>query len=224
MHVANCYGLRGELAVDVFENNTAFPLRLLQKAETNGVRVFLNVDTVLPPQISAYALSKHQFAEWGRYFAEHREDFCFLNIRMEHLYGAGGDSANFVTQMIKRCLANEPTIALTEGLQRRDFLHVDDARNGLVILLEKAMNGDFGVGYHSFDLGSGDLVSIRDLVQTIHRLTGSSSQLCFGALPYRKGEIMESRSDSTALRGMGWRSSINLESGLQQLISAEKSV
>jgi hypothetical protein len=39
-------------------------------AITAGVGLFMNTDTVLHKMLNPYALSKGQFSEWGRYFAQ----------------------------------------------------------------------------------------------------------------------------------------------------------
>jgi nucleoside-diphosphate-sugar epimerase len=48
-----------------------------------------------------------------------------------------------------------------------------------------------------------------------------ATELKFGALPYREGEIMESAADIGALERLGWRPSFSLEQGLAHAIEAE---
>lgn len=49
----------------------------------------------------------------------------------------------------------------------------------------------------------------------------SGTELKFGALPYREGEIMESAADIGALERLGWRPNFSLEQGLAHAIEAE---
>jgi nucleoside-diphosphate-sugar epimerase len=71
-------------------------------------------------------------------------------------------------------------------------------------------------------LGTGQAVRIRDFVKLAHRLSQSRTELKFGALPYREGEIMESAADIGALERLGWRPAFTLEQGLLNTIAQEK--
>ncbi len=77
-------------------------------------------------------------------------------------------------------------------------------------------------GFANYDIGSGNPVPVRDLVELIHKLTGSRSRLSFGALPYRAGEPMLTRADPSALLALGWRPLVQLPEGLARTIEAER--
>lgn len=219
VHAATCYGRDGETPFEVFEANTVFPLRLLEAATNFGADSFFNTDTILNEYISTYALSKHQFAEWGKSFAN-AGALKFINIRLEHLYGPGDGANKFTTHVIRCCLNNVPEIKLTAGEQNRDFVHVDDVVRAYACLLDKGP--ELGLGHHEFGIGSGQAVSVREFVNKVHRLTNSRSVLLFGALPYRKNEVMQSQADTSRLEESGWRCQMSLEQGLQQTIDVER--
>ena len=67
-------------------------------------------------------------------------------------------------------------------------------------------------------LGSGDAVSIEQLVLKIAKLSGSSSELNFGAVPERENEPQLSVADITRLEHFSWKPKYQLESGLAELI------
>ena len=58
-------------------------------------------------------------------------------------------------------------------------------------------------------------------MELVHRLSQSRTELKFGALPYREGEIMESAADITALERFGWHADYTLEQGVSQAIQTE---
>lgn len=219
MHMATCYGRQGESWSTLLETNAVFPLRILEIALNRGVGLFLNIDTVLDPMINAYALSKRQFIEWGQ-LAARPGALRFANIRLEHLYGPGDEPSRFVTHIIRQCLANTESIPLTEGRQMRDFIHIDDAAAGIVQLL--GARERLPAGWSEFGLGSGQPVSIRQLVECIHHLTDSQARLRFGAIPYRLNEAMESKADIAKLTGLGWACRVPLDEGLAQTVGSEK--
>lgn len=219
IHAATCYGRQGEEWTTLVETNNLFPLCILEVAEATGVKCFINIDTVLDSRINAYALSKRQFSEWGRFLSENGQ-MRFVNVRLEHLYGPGDHNLRFVTSIIRQCLSNSGPIELTDGRQMQDFIYIDDAVSGIMHLL---LSREFiPLGWAEFDLGSGHPVSIRELVEQIHRAINSKAQLNFGKLPSRKYERNESKADNSRLKELGWRSRTSLADGIKKTIDYER--
>jgi CDP-paratose synthetase len=220
IHTATCYGRNGETINQIFEANTVFPLRLLEAASQAGVGTFINTDTILDKYLNLYSLSKNQFLEWGKFFSIHNR-IHFSNMRLEHFYGPGDDDSKFTSLIVKNCVENVPELKLTLGEQKRDFIYIDDVVSAYLLLVERL--GQFSDRYNEFDVGSGSAISIRDFVETVHRMTRSHTQLIFGALPYREGEVMLSQANVEPLRKLGWVCRTNLEQGLIRLIEGYKS-
>lgn len=219
IHTATCYGRSGETINQIFEANTAFPLRLLEAASRANAGVFMNTDTILDKYLNLYSLSKNQFLEWGKFFSMHnRIHFC--NMRLEHFYGPGDDESKFTSFIIKSCLDNMPELELTLGEQKRDFIYIDDVVAAYIILLGKL--GQFSEQYVEFDVGSGSAVSIREFVEGVYNLTKSRTRLMFGAIPYREGEVMLSRANVEPLRKLGWECRTSLKQGLIRVIEGYK--
>ena len=219
IHTATCYGRNNESVSDVFAANTEFPLRLLDAGNRAGVGLFLNTDTILDQYLNLYALSKNQLLQWGKFFSIH-EKIRFGNIRLEHFYGPDDDPTKFTAYVINSCLGNIPEIKLTKGEQKRDFIYIDDVVSAYIILLERM--GSFNAPFVEFEVGSGHSVSIREFVETAHRLADSHTHLEFGALPYRGGEVMHSEADISGLAALGWQCKNTLQQGLQLTIDGIK--
>lgn len=219
IHTATSYGRNGESAIQLADANLSFPLKLIDAAITANVRVFMNADTTLDKFLNAYSLTKKQFAEWGLYFSRQKK-IRFFNLRLEHFYGAGDDESKFTTHVIKSCMMNTPELKLTLGEQLRDFIHIDDVIAAYLLLLEK--QDSFADWFAEFDVGSGEAVTIRKFVETVHKLAASTTQLNFGAYPYRDGEVMFSQADTTALQKLDWQSRHTLEQGLKLVIEGYK--
>jgi nucleoside-diphosphate-sugar epimerase len=219
IHTATCYGRNNESVSEIFSANTEFPLRLLDAGSRAGIELFLNTDTILDKYLNLYALSKNQLLQWGKFFSMH-EKIRFGNIRLEHFYGPDDDPTKFSTYVINSCLQNVPELKLTKGEQKRDFIYIDDVISAYMVLLEKM--DSFNSPFLEFDVGSGQSVSIREFVETVHRLTASKTNLLFGALPYREGEVMHSEADISGLVALGWRCRYDIETGLKQVIEQER--
>jgi nucleoside-diphosphate-sugar epimerase len=219
IHTATCYGRNNESVSEIFSANTEFPLRLLDAGTRAGVRAFLNTDTILDKYLNLYAFSKNQLLEWGKFFSLQKK-ITFWNLRLEHFYGAGDDPTKFTAHVINSCLVNTPELKLTLGEQRRDFIHVSDVVSAYMTLL--AHIDDAEPRLVEYDIGSGHSVSIRNFVETVKRITNSTTSLNFGALPYREGEIMQSAANTQALADLGWCCTYDIEHGIRQVVEMER--
>ena len=102
----------------------------------------------------------------------------------------------------------------------RDFVYIDDVIFAYLVLLQKI--DSFLDLFIEFDVGSGNPVSIREMVETVHRMTKSRSRLAFGALPYRKNEVMFSNAEVEPLVNLGWSCKTSLEQGLRLTVDSVK--
>ena len=102
-----------------------------------------------------------------------------------------------------------------------NFVFIDDVVNAFILLIDQLST--FDKGFFNFQIASGEIVSIRHLLEMIHSLTDSRSILNFGAVPYRKNELMLPETDNASLKSLGWSPSINLQSGLTRTLNYIKS-
>ena len=221
VHTACAYGRTGETPRQIFDANLAYGMALLQGLANAGApATFVNTGSVLDPNISLYALSKRQFSDWGAQIAArdggHQR---FVDLRLQHMYGPGDDPSKFTTHVLHACRRHEPSLALTAGEQRRDFLFIDD----VVAAYDVVLNALASLPAHeTIDVGSGEAPRVREFVELAHRLTGSRTRLDFGMLPYRPNEAMSCRADTSRLRALGWQPAFGLETGLQETIRREQ--
>jgi nucleoside-diphosphate-sugar epimerase len=219
IHTACTYGRKGESPLQIHEVNVRLGLIILQALlDNNRSSTFINTGTVLSPNVSSYALSKEQFRQWGHAIAGEDHPLRWINVRLQHMYGAGDDPSKFTAHVLHACHCNVPTLELTGGEQARDFIHIDDVVSAYAALVAEA--GMLGPAT-DIDIGSGEAVTVRRFVETIHSLTSSTTRLLFGALPYRKEEAMYCRADISRMAALGWQPKYDLESGLRKTIEME---
>ena len=210
VHTATFYGKNNEDFVQMFNANLYSPFSLLNKAIQYECKLFVNTDTVLDSFINTYALTKRQFQQW---LYLRKNEIKVINIQLEHFYGNGASSTNFITAMIHKLKNNEAQIDLTLGEQQRDFVYIDDVVSAYEILLKN--NPGIKDTYSEFRVSTGQLTSIKNLMIYLKEITGSSTVLNFGAIPYRDNELMLSESDNSALIQLGWRPKYSIEEGLK---------
>lgn len=74
--------------------------------------------------------------------------------------------------------------------------------------------------YKVFEVGTGESISIRNLVKKIKIISGSQSVLGFGDIEYRNDEIMDSKAENSNLIDLGWRPFVSLENGIKKIIDS----
>lgn len=224
IHTATCYGKNKERVSQILEANTLFPLKLLELAINYKVKSFLNTDTYfnkgkIPYQgLPFYSLSKYQFMNWGKELATVNHKIRFINIYLEHPFGEDDNSSKFTSYIIKSCLDNAKKLDLTQGEQKRDFIYIDDIISAYTLLLSKSLEKE--TFYQEYQLGRGEVVTIKEFVETIHELSGCTTQLNFGVLPYTDSEIMYSQANINPLKQMGWQPKYTLKEGLRKVINS----
>ena len=213
IHTATFYGRNNEELQQIAETNFIMPFHLLDMAIKNKVSLFMNTDTVLNRFVSPYALTKRQFQEWLFF---RKNEIKVINLQLEHFYGPGCSPTNFITTMIERLNKNEASIDLTSGEQKRDFIYYEDIIDAFELLINKSEK--ITESYKQFEVGTGKLHSIKEVLLKLKELSGSSSVLNFGAIPFRTNELMVSNTDVSELLKLGWKPKYNIDKGLLKTI------
>jgi nucleoside-diphosphate-sugar epimerase len=218
LHCATDYGRKQVDPSGTIEANLILPLKLLHAAAINGVSAFFNTDTILDKGVNNYSLSKKQFADWLESYSDR---IIGINVALEHFYGPHDDPSKFVTYIIHSLLSNVEFIKLTEGRQNRDFIYIDDVISAFITLIKNAHT--FKYRYYRFEVGSAQPVEIRSFVELAKEIChNDKTGLDFGAIPYRKNEVMSSEVNISGLTALGWRPEVSLLEGLQNTIEIEK--
>jgi len=116
--------------------------------------------------------------------------------------------SNFIIQALK----GQPITIYGEGEQTRSFCFVDDLVDGAIRMMENDLGFQGPV-----NIGNPHEITIRELAETVIKLTGSHSQLIKEPLPVddplrRKPDI------SLAIAKLDWQPTTQLESGLAKTI------
>jgi CDP-paratose synthetase len=219
IHAATDYGRAHQPWSELLKTNLVFSLQIAEAAILARSNCFINVGTALPPDVSPYALSKHQFSEWLQALAGQGQ-MRFADVALESIYGEDDDPDKFITRAIIACLNNVESLPLTPGEQKRDFVYIEDAVEAIVTLVKHytSLNLDAMIPYQRYSVGSGMAITIREVMQLIRQLSGSHTQLAFGAVTYRPHEVMFSQADLTKMRALGWSPRFSLEDGLKRTV------
>jgi GDP-L-fucose synthase len=133
-----------------------------------------------------------------------------------NLYGPGDnfhpDNSHVVPGLIRRFHAaaqeNKEEVAIWgSGRPLREFLHVDDLADALVLLMDRYSDAEM------INVGSDEEVSIAALASMIAGIAGFQGALVFD--PSHPDGTPRKRLDSSRLRALGWSPSVPLEQGLR---------
>ena len=181
---------------------------------TNGFRE----EPACEEALNVYAFSKLFFDNYARrYFGKTNSQL--VGLRYFNVYGPQenhkGKMASMVFQMYNQWLA-EKKVKLFDaygdygaGEQTRDFIYVKDIVAANAYLAASDECGVFNVAY-------GGKQTINELVETIIRLTGSSSKVTHAA--ERAGDVRHSMANVAKLAATGFKPSYTFSDGLAATI------
>ncbi len=178
----------------------------------------------LEPTNEPYALAKIAGIKLCEsYNRQHGRDY--RSVMPTNLYGPGDnfhpENSHVIPGLLRRfhealqAGAERVTIWGT-GTPRREFLHVDDLAAACVHVMELEADR-----YHTqtqpmrshLNVGTGTDVTIRELAETIARVTGFRGELVFD--PSKPDGTPRKLLDVSRLQALGWAATIGLEAGLR---------
>ena len=133
-------------------------------------------------------------------------------LRLYLTYGPKQDDNRFLPIIIKGCIENKK-FPCSEGIQLRDFTHIDDVISAIIkSLTNKNARGQI------INIGSGKPRKIRSVIKDVKRISkGGYPQ--YGTFKLRKSEILKLYpSIKKANKKINWKPKISFEKGLKSTI------
>ncbi|HEY7149562.1 MAG TPA: UDP-glucuronic acid decarboxylase family protein [Gaiellaceae bacterium] len=133
-------------------------------------------------------------------------------VRIFNTYGPRmrAHDGRAIPTFMRQALENKPLTVFGQGSQTRSFCYVDDLVRGLYLL---AMSDE----HLPVNLGNPSEYTILDLAETVIRITESTSEIVFEALPVDDPQIRQP--DITrAKQLLGWEPQVELEDGLRKML------
>ncbi|MBA2269740.1 MAG: NAD-dependent epimerase/dehydratase family protein [Chthoniobacterales bacterium] len=161
--------------------------------------------------VSPYSASQVAVSHYLQMLAP-RLDFRVLTIRAATIYGPGQSTQFLIASLIEHCLEGRD-FPLGSSTHFREFAYISDLIDALVIALQKPVQtGEI------INIGTGHEHVIGDVAALIIRLSGAQIKLVPGT-PARAGQVEHLwLATDKAQRLWGWKSKVNLETGLQRMI------
>lgn len=208
-HDAAVIGLNTQMVANVVHAVPAQTTLVLAGSMSEyGIAGVLSESMPCDPQ-TAYGIAKVAANQYAMLYGAKLD----LRIRIARLFGVygPGEAPHRLFPALLRALSNGDSVSLSDGLQRRDFIHVDDVCEGLVRLanLEKAES-------ITVNMGTGSAVSIREVGQWMaDGLNADPGLLQFGARERSPGDADLMQADVRKLRALlDWVPAQRLSAGM----------
>jgi GDP-L-fucose synthase len=223
-----------------FYANMAMGLHLIEASRAQGIDKFVQVGTVCAyPKHTPVPF--HEDALWDGYPEEtnapygvakkallvmlqaYREQYGFSGIYLlpVNLYGPGDNfdlaSSHVIPALIRKFIAardaGAPSVEVWgTGSASREFLYVDDAARAIVAASERYDGAD------PVNVGAGEEITIRHLVELIAKLTGYDGAIAWDS-SRPDGQPRRMLDTSRARERFGFTAQVGLEEGLRDTIT-----
>jgi dTDP-glucose 4,6-dehydratase len=133
-------------------------------------------------------------------------------IRIFNTYGPNMqlNDGRVVTNLIVQALNDEDLTIYGDGSQTRSFSYVSDTVAGIIAMMES-------YHYEVFNIGNPYEMTVKELAETILKLTNSKSEIIYKPLP--NDDPRQRRPDiSKAKEKLNWEPKVDLETGLNTTI------
>jgi nucleoside-diphosphate-sugar epimerase len=164
---------------------------------------------------SPYAVSKAAGWEFCSMYAR-TKGWPVVGAMIYQCYGPGQSLKNVIPAALDALRKGEK-FPLSPGEQVRDWIFVDDVASGLISAAQSVLEPATTV-----DISTGIGTKLREVVETLYKITGCNIRPSFGAMPYRNGESMRVLGDAERTDILiGWKAKTILEEGLSIFIDSE---
>jgi len=210
-----------ELVMPTLKANLITTIGVLEAARRVGCsRVVLPVSSTEPelgpdedPPTSPYAASK--WASWGYTRMFHSLwDVPAVLLRTTMVYGPGQSDPRKLIPAVVTSLLDGSMPRLSSGGARYDWVYIDDVIDAM--LLAASAPGFVG---ETVEVGSGDLVSVRAVVERLGQVAAPGVACVFGEVPDRPSPPPRAADAARTQKLLGWRADTGLDEGLERTVA-----
>ncbi len=161
---------------------------------------------------SPYAWSKQAGAELCQLYTK-AYGLEAVALRYFNVFGPGQNPnsayAAVIAKFMQLAAENKPLGIDWDGLQSRDFVSVKDVVQANLLAAMKGVPGEI------YNVASGRTYTLLELADTIEKVSGR--KLTRISRPKRPGDVHESSADIAKITALGYKPSVTLEEGLQEM-------
>lgn len=205
----------------LIESNIAFASVLTDAMVAAGVHHLVNTGTSWESTgpgddgapVNLYAATKSAFSRMLDYYISSAR-FSAISLRLFDTYGPGDDRRKIVPLLLGALKSGE-RLSLSPGEQLLDLVYADDVASAYLTAADRLIGGRVQ-GHERYSVRSGDMHSLKAVVQMMERLSGVRLNCGWGERPYRDREVMVPWSADPELPG--WTPGTSLAEGMAEVL------
>ncbi|PPK95105.1 UDP-glucose 4-epimerase [Nonlabens xylanidelens] len=151
------------------------------------------------------------------YFRSYKQeyDLDYVIFRFFNTYGPQQSIDFVIPKLLKQALNNHDITIYGDGLQSRTFCYIDDNIEASQLIFDNvSLKNDV------FNIGNDIVYNIKELVEVILKVTGSSSKVIH--LPaLEEGDMTRRQPDISKMRAILNRDLVSLEDGISKLLNKQ---
>lgn len=161
--------------------------------------------------ISFYATSK-QCGELITRMYHNLYDFSVVNLRFFTVYGPRQRPDLAIHKFLKAAIQGTPITLFGDGSMKRDYTFIDDILDGIMGATQLLMSEEPPI-YETLNLGNSSPVSLKQLVDTIEKVTHQRLDIRYAPVP--KGDVPITYADiKHSQERLGYSPKVGLEAGI----------
>jgi UDP-glucuronate 4-epimerase len=178
--------------------------------------------------VSLYAASKRA-NELMAHTYSHLYGLATTGLRFFTVYGPWGRPDMAAYKFTEAILDDRPITVYGDGSALRDFTYIDDVVEGVVRAARKPAGanpswsaaapdpGTSWAPWRLFNIGHGEQVTVRRLIELLEELLGRRAEIVFG--PQQPGDVPVTHADTTELDDyVDFTPRVSLEEGLRKFV------
>ena len=161
--------------------------------------------------INPYAKTKLEKDKLAEQYA--KNGLKVIGLRYFNVFGPrqSKEYAGVIKLFLERIQQGLPPLVNGDGLQIRDFVHVDDAVNANILSMESDIDFEF------FNIGTGTTISILDLANMIIKFSGLKIKPIHR--PALSGDVRATQADITKVKTMlKWKPTTSIQDWLKSAV------
>lgn len=179
-------------------------------SEYKNKHVPIDEYTPCDPEL-AYGRYKYQLYQEALQFCREK-NAVLAEARLFSVYGPDDSDDKMINSMIQKMMKNEE-ISLTKAEQIWDFIHVDDVAAAFIKLMETEVESG------CYNVATEEHRSLRSYIEDMKAITGSKSELKYGAISYGMEGIPHviCKTDKI-LHTIDWKPQISFYDGIKEMV------
>jgi UDP-glucose 4-epimerase len=219
---------------ETFQVNVMGTRNLLEaagEASNLSTVVFASTAAVYPPRegpnaegsptgpMDIYGETKLVGEDLMQLFAR-RTGISTVSARLFNVFGTNETNDHLIPAIVEQVRRGDRKIDLGNLTPKRDFVHVSDVVEAIMTLAQ-----EFQGGYDTYNVGTGTEYSVREVVEQTSEALGEEIEIDQDDDRVRESDRPHLQADISRLRReFGWEPSVDLVTGLEELLHQEEAV